>query len=1179
VSDAKSRLVNMGAQIIDNSRVRLADVINEIAPSFTELSIATGYWDLLGLQKVIKSIRSYESIRLLIGQEPLPPSYAKSLDLNKLDETFPESQLIASLSALEHRNELRDLVVEVKKLIADERLTVKIYRGNFLHAKTYIFGSYKSKEAIGIIGSSNFTEAGLTRNIELNALEDEGRIVKFVPQVDTDQNGHLSWFESMWNHEKSEVWNGKFSEILETSPVGDKLFSPYLMYIKTLYELYSDELVPDTQVSKNIEDVLYEFQLRNAKLLLKKLQKNGLAMLADSVGLGKTITAGAVVRHYLEELGSRRVYVIAPASLTFQWREDLAKVHGLFHGFEVISMQDLGRIKAERAIDKYASVDLFVVDEAHNLRSGGGTRHDELLDWFSENPESHVLLLTATPINNSLTDFVNQVQLAAKGKLESFPVVYPTTKKNEVIDFFDAVKRLTKDINTAEQEGKKPDFDKVNRVMRQGLRHFLVRTTRSGIEREFGGITQSDGTTRRFPESKVIPTPYEFSPESLAQLSDICKSNSSIFEKTTPERLDVGWLLERTQRAQHPLDVITDESYMPEGVSETPFERIFQVLLLLGFAPYKSEVYKHKFYNKTPEEIRTFRLKPEESFRVNSQLSVHNMLRVTLLKRLESSQFALRKSLENYLGRLNEFESVLVNQNLIASIKDIRNLQNVYGDDLEGLNGDSLDEASELVPADPKIFNLDAIKADLARDRNLIRVLIEMCNVLGEKDSKLESFSTLLERLRRDKPAGKKVLIFSYYSDTVSYLQESLQSYYTSESLEKVAAFTSGKSKSQVEELAKRFSPVSKGGAEQVARDGEIDILFATDVLSEGQNLQDCGLLVNFDLHWNPVRMIQRNGRINRLGSEHSDVYIYNIHPDVDLEEYLSLVNRLERKIDRIRYTVGTDQSVLGEAANPIEYVDDIDVAAKNSEKQPFLYNVEDASQVLRSLDDDEDLLSEDEFVMDLRDFEKNASEEERSELAKIPEGKWGALSNDGASKLDNAQALSLIRISGAVADTGAEFVNHIFVSTTSSVGPVETMEALSALRLGRSQKTSLVDNLNLDRNSIVHRAVQVAKSHARTTPSFFRFTPTVTKVLDAMKHLSPSTDLHNALRKITTKQESKRAKALVDRAYRDLKTNGVIGASTATELDSLASSLNRKELPVKTIDQNGVIGVLNYGR
>jgi hypothetical protein len=144
----------------------------------------------------------------------------------------------------------------------------------------------------------------------------------------------------------------------------------------------------------------------------------------------------------------------------------------------------------------------------------------------------------------------------------------------------------------------------------------------------------------------------------LEQLSALTSANEGSFENVQPERLDLKWLLELTQRAQHPLDTIAPGAYKSAGHSETPFERIFQVLLLLGFAPYKTEVYKHKYYNKSPEEIKAFRLNPEESFRVNSQLSIHNMLRVTLLKRLESSQFALKKSLQNYclLNKLNKID-------------------------------------------------------------------------------------------------------------------------------------------------------------------------------------------------------------------------------------------------------------------------------------------------------------------------------------------------------------------------------------------------------------------------------------------------------------------------------------------------------------------------------------------
>jgi superfamily II DNA or RNA helicase len=1151
----------MGAQIIDNSRVRLSDVINEIAPSFSELSIATGYWDLLGLQTIIGKIRNYESIRLLIGQEPLPPSYAKTLDLNQLDETFPEAQFVASLEALEHRNELRELVVEVKKLLTEGRLTVKVYRGNFLHAKTYIFGSYKSKEAVGIIGSSNFTEAGLTRNIELNALEDEARIVKFVPQVESDQYGHISWFDSMWNDAKSEIWDGTFSKILENSPVGDLTYSQYHMYLRALYEIYGEELVPEDDYSGSASDVLFEFQKRNASLLINKLRRNGLAMLADSVGLGKTITAGEVIRHYIEEREAKRIYVVAPANLTEQWQNDLLKVHKMFGGYQIVSMQDMARIQKERIFDEYKSVDLFVVDEAHNLRSGSGTRHDELLDWFSDNPESHVLLLTATPINNSLRDFVNQIQLAAKGKLESFPVVYRTANKTETLDFFQAVDRLITEANKAEKKGEKPDYAKANNIMRQGLSRFLVRTTRQGIEREFGGVQTADGEMKKFPKSIVRSAPYKFEANLMQEIHKTIDENLEVFGDVNPTKLSVESLLSQTQRTKHPLDQL-DEVVRKESAEGNPFESVFQGLLLLGFAPYKADIYKFRYYGKSPEELKAFNLSPEESFRLNSQLSVHNMLRVTLLKRLESSQYALKKSLENYLAKINDFKLAL-KAGYIVRLKDLRELRGLYGDDLETF-GD-LDLGQELedrrVEADPKVFNLDALNRDLARDEELIKVLLKLCGTLDKHDDKLIAFANLVETISAKDSGSKKLLVFSYFADTIEYLQQRLPSLLPKIDFATDAAFTSGANKRELEQLARKFSPISKG-AQDVTPENEIHFLFSTDVLSEGQNLQDCSTLVNFDLHWNPVRMIQRNGRINRLGSNYAEVFIYNMRPDVNLDEYLALVDRLERKIERISSTVGTDSSILGELENPIEYISD-------------LYDDTKATEAFASLDDDKDLLSEDEFIRDLRNFERDASDEEKLLVRSIPAGKWGYVPSQ-ASVIKNLQALGLIKISGTSGSDGLRFENSIFVSATDTFQPMETMDALHLIRSTSKSTSRLEDKINLERPTIQSRMKKIAEKHARTLPTHFKITASPAQVLDKLIEVAPELDVRAALNRITAKPELRIANRLFRQAKRELKTNH-ISTETLDGFIALTTRLESQPEPTKTPDK--AWGVIFFGR
>ena len=1170
----------MASRLIDNRRISLASALDEIAPEYEELSIATGYWDLPGMQLVFDRLENYSKIRIILGQEPLPPRYARQLDIFDLDNTFPEREIADGLNNLEFEPDLRDLVVRIKALIADGRLEVRVFRGGFLHAKTYIFGSYESTKAVGIIGSSNFTRAGLTSNIELNATEVDERIVQFKPLNESAAHGHLSWFDEVWNDPSTETWDGKFTKLLEASPVGDTAFSRYAMYIRTLQELYSDELVVETELSQDTEEVLFEFQQRNARLLLAKMERHGLAMLADSVGLGKTITAGAVMRHYIEENEARRVYVIAPASLTYQWREDLAKVHGLYQGFEIISMQDIGRIRRERLIDKYAGVDLFVIDEAHNLRSGSGTRHDELLEWFSDNQESHVLLLTATPINNSLADFVNQIQLASKGRLESFPVVYPTSKKAEVIDFYEAVGRLSKEITEAEKKGQKPDYSKVNRVMQQGLRRFLVRTTRRGIEREFGGIKDSKGNLQRFPSSHVIPAPYSFDTDLTEHIDAKLQSNLETFRGWDPTRLSIPWLLAQTQRAQHPLDFLVDDAFSDSDATSNAFSRIFQVLLLLGFAPYKTEIYQRRFYKKSPDEIRAFSLSPEDSMRVHSQLSVHNMLRVTLLKRLESSQFALRRSLENYQAKLAEF-SVFLDQGFIVRLKDVAELRGIYGDDLDALSSSELRESEQgdpiLIPVDESVHDVEALKRDVASDQAIVEVLIELCEMLGRNDDKLQAFSELVEQIIAKQEAGQKILVFSYYADTIDYLQRALPDLLSLPDFATKAAFTSGKNKSQIEDLARRFSPKSKGGAEVNDRD-ELNYLFSTDVLSEGQNLQDCGVLVNFDLHWNPVRMIQRNGRINRLGSTHESVFIHNMHPEINLDEYLALVARLERKIDRIRFTVGTDQSVLGEDANPIEFIDDIESSQVDSALVE-IYDPLTADAAFEKLDDDDGLLSEDEFVLDLRAFMRNASDEQKDEINRIPTGKWGYLPNHAKEDLGDVQALALVRVSGTITGTTDDFTNHIFVTTTDSWGPVETIDALRAIRVPSSDSLSMPDNINLARSQISKRSRQVAKSHARTKGSLARVTPSVRRALDAVSRQMPQAEFHASLTRITTKQDQKQSKRLVDQVNLDTKRIGVILDSTLEKVMTFCNRMLSLQVPERSIDADGVVGELFYAR
>jgi hypothetical protein len=358
----------------------------------------------------------------------------------------------------------------------------------------------------------------------------------------------------------------------------------------------------------------------------------------------------------------------------------------------------------------------------------------------------------------------------------------------------------------------------------------------------------------------------------------------------------------------------------------------------------------------------------------------------------------------------------------------------------------------------------------------------------------------------------------------------------------------------------------------------ELNYLFSTDVLSEGQNLQDCGVLVNFDLHWNPVRMIQRNGRINRLGSDHESVFIHNMHPEINLDEYLALVARLERKIDRIRFTVGTDQSVLGEDANPIEFIDDIE----SSQVDPTLVEIYDpltSDAAFEKLDDDDGLLSEDEFVLDLRAFMRDASDEEKALINRIPTGKWGYLPQHAKEEIGEVQALALVRVSGAVDGTSDEFTNHIFVTTTDSWGPVETIDALRAIRVPASDSRSLPDTINLDRSQISKRSRQVAKSHARARDSLARVTPSIRRALDAVSRQVPQYEFHASLARISTKQDQKLSKRLVDQVNREVKQSGTILDSTLEKVMSFCDRMLSLPAHERSIHNDGVVGELFYAR
>lgn len=1218
-------------QFIDNKRKTLAETLRMIAPDFHVLRIATGYWDLPGTLELIEEIKEYSKIQLLIGQEPLANHLQKKYNISfDGEQMFPDSYIVSDLESYgttKEINELRETAKKLVSLIKDKKLEVRVFRQPRLHAKAYIFGELGDGNSVGIIGSSNFTRAGLTTSQELNFLTDNYKIVEFEPKTENQENGHITWFDELWNDESAEDWTGDFTEIISNSPVGDKTYGAYDVYIKTLMEVFPDEMTDVSPFDSDIEKVLHEFQNQNALSLRRKLDTMGVAMLSDSVGLGKTITAAAIIKQYIHD-DKVNIAIIPPASLKQQWVEELEseRWHLVEHrDFEVYTQQDGDKI--QQLIDKSIGrkntrneVDLFVVDEAHNLRNAGSTRHQQVLELFQENPNAKVLLLTATPINNSLMDFANQIQLGSKGDLVSVNVPYSTgSSVLEYIDFFEALKRIQSRVSRAEKAGEKLHWDIYKNSLTSGIRHYLVRSTRQGVIKRNAMKPAVEGQ-KLFPDTRVEQFSYSYGKDNAVLVKAAIEAQiTGVFEGIDPRMLNLEFASEITQRTLHPIDLYRkikelqdkDESekvledndisekyqdlkVMNEEMSETIIPLLFQLINFLGFTPYKPDSYLKEIYGKTIPEVRAINI----SGKLRTQLAIHNMLHITWLKRLESSMMALLKSVKNYQHRIGLFEKWL-EKGFIVALGDAALLENEYGEDIDRAFEDyeqylkeseeAVDGYEELVKkrgierkvAEPEIYNLEQLRYDLERDKKIANLLIKLLEMLTKEgfDEKLKVFANHLVETIQSGKYGKKVLVFSFFSDTIEYLRDSLPLLLDKKipNFKKQAAFVSGNSK-EVEKIAKKFSPISK---KYTLKNGETELnfLFATDVLSEGQNLQDAGILVNYDLHWNPVRMIQRNGRVNRLGSTYDEVFIANARPNDDLETYLKLVRRLERKIDTINSTVGNDQSILGEEANPIEFNDMLDYFNEDSKK---------ASEAAGKIEAGGDPLDwTDDYSLELRAFlEEHKEDGEIERVRAIPKGKWNYLPLKSEEIFVPKEILGLYTTSGKITGTGEKITYVGFVKIAKSGvsrGPfssiraeyMEEQDALKRIKTTPDDNKSGMDTIEINREEYISKGKTEVKVQFDTNKSIFDLKPSHRKALEVIGTYFTMDVLGVVQKEIKRSNEKREFEQLVRKLNKEVKESGSPYSTTVRKFEVFINKLLEKENQQQKLDK--IEGVLFY--
>ncbi|MFT3906795.1 MAG: SNF2-related protein [Steroidobacteraceae bacterium] len=714
----------------------------------------------------------------------------------------------------------------------------------------------------------------------------------------------LRLFDQIWNDaEKLEDVTDRIVEHIESVYQEN---SPENIYFLMLYNIFSEflddineDVLPNDRTGYQdtlIWNKLFNYQKDAATGIINKLETYSGCILADSVGLGKTFTALAVIKYY--ELRNKSVLVLCPKKLADNW---LNYNHNLKtnpfardrFGYEVLAHTDLSRTSGESfgtPLNRvnWGNFDLVVIDESHNFRNNEisqerETRYQKLLNKvIREGVKTKVLMLSATPVNNRFSDLRNQLALAYEGDSENLSQKLRTTKS-------------------------------VEEVFRNAQKVFNAWTLKPPEERT----------------ARAILDALDFDFFELLDAVTIARSRKHI--QTYYDTKDIGHFPERRK----PLSFHCKLTERPDVMG---FNEIFEKLTLLKLAVYapakyilasKRQQYIERYNTQSGDERGNLSLEGRES-------GLQRLMTVNLLKRLESSVAAFRKTLEwlrtNHramLAKIKAFDE----SGGVGSVDDLSAVvENLEADedelpDLEDFGG-SIGGKVRISLAD---MDLPSWEHDLNTDLANIEILLDSMNrITPADDTKLQHLKAhLLEKVANPINLGnRKVLLFTAFADTADYLYANLApELLESQSLHTGKVTGSDRPKSTLtksydfQELLTLFSPRSKEKNIVLPNEkAELDLLIGTDCISEGQNLQDCDYLVNYDIHWNPVRIIQRFGRVDRIGSPNASIQLVNYWPDISLDEYIRLKERVENKMMIVDVTATGDDNVISAQSNDMSY-------------------------------------------------------------------------------------------------------------------------------------------------------------------------------------------------------------------------------------------------------------------
>ena len=838
-----------------------------------------------------------KEVKFLFG-EPSSASTTASGETERIKFFIGEEGL--TTPSIDEVMEQREWAKRCAEWVGQDSVEVRtIAESNFMHGKMYHMNNAKHGDA-AVVGSSNLTKRGLGAaskpNIELN--------------ISTDEATHAQlqeWFDEIWRDET--LTKDAKEALLAALARWHEEYSPEFLYYKTLFELFKEELDARDAEDENLQrshlydsqiwKALYEFQKDGAKSVIARLLRHKGCILADSVGLGKTYTALAVIKYF--ELRNERVLVLCPKRLEQNWSIYRAAVHAkgnpfLDDRFSYVQLAhtDLDREEGMAGIVDLANFnwsgfDLVVIDESHNFRNQSKTRvnpetgksehrgrYEKLIrEVIASGSKTKVLLLSATPVNTSLRDLRNQVYLMTEGQDDAFA---ETLQIDHIRQMFNYAEKQFKQWEAGASQEKSDLLGILGGDFLRLLSALTVARSRKQITAFYGEHIKEHG---KFPKRA---DPINENPHTDVQ-------------------------------------------------KEFTYEEIFDLIDDVKFHIYQPSDYV------SSEEVARRLQEEKERLRFNQrtrEMFLTAMMRINYLKRFESSAEALCLTLRRTLDKIDAQDKRITKY--IDSKKDGEADPQTDGDgsqdegDAEDL-GDYVVNSKSRNPYRLSELNVVAWREDMRKDRTALeKILAKVGKVTPERDGKWQLLKEYLRRKTKEK--NRKILIFTTFADTANYLYARMEEEDVCKELGARAALVTGSmGKNRFTEVLDAFAPTAR--KVKVAKGDEIDILIATDCISEGQNLQDCDTVLNYDIHWNPVRIIQRFGRIDRIGSKSPSVHMVSFWPHPKHEEYLKLRSRVNSRMALLDATATGDD-------DPLKPQEEIDRANKEeiAESEKFRYKL-----------------------------------------------------------------------------------------------------------------------------------------------------------------------------------------------------------------------------------------------